>query len=167
MSGSLFAFCKCGYHQLPCPHCTPQAFEKKESPSSHPAYCPSCNSAPCHCPFNMVYPPRPFYPPKPYTHSFSFGPSWQPQEPTKEREWSSPSPSTTTTTSQDSTPTTLPLPTKGYLLSFDQARGLVTLVRRTTSGEIDRRELSSTSQRFELLPLWVSLNELATCWMQA
>jgi hypothetical protein len=93
--------------------------------------------------------------------------SWQPQEPTKAREWSSPSPSTTTTTSPDSTPTTLPLPTKGYLLSFDQARGHVTLIRRTMNGEIDRRELNSDSQRSELLALWVSLNELATCWMKA
>jgi hypothetical protein len=96
-----------------------------------------------------------------------FAEKWQQREQTRAREWSSPSPSTTTTTSPDSTPTTLPLPTRGYLLSFDQARGHVTLIRRTTNDEIDRRELNSTSQRSELLALWVSLNELATCWMKA
>lgn len=150
---SLFAFCKCGYHQLPCPRCNPQPFPPR-GPTTL-GFCSQCKAMPCVCALVPKYAP------------FGLQPgSWQPQEPTKEKEWSSPSPSTTTTTSQDSTPTTLPLPTKGYLLSFDQARGHVTLVRRTINGEIDRRELSSTSQRCELLPLWVSLNELALCWMK-
>lgn len=157
MSGRLCMFCKCGYPYKPCPHCDPQAFPPR-GPTTF-GFCSQCKCMPCTCTITSM--PK-FNPSN--TTGFQFGP-WQPQEPTRAREWSSPSPSTTTTTSPDSTPTTLPLPTKGFLLSFDQATGRVTLIRRTTSGETDRRELSSTSQRFELLPLWVSVQELATCWM--